>query len=64
MQSMKKEVDKAEYLRYVSNPAAYRREREETIPIVWKCGYGWYGCEVVESNGHYYRIDKIGESCD
>lgn len=64
MDQVKKEISQAEYLSYVSNPAAYRREREKTIPVVWKCGYGWYGCECHESNGKYYRTDLVGESCD
>lgn len=64
MQSMKKEISKAEYLRYISNSAAYRREREKTIPQCWAVGYGWYGVECVKSNDMYFRIDHIGNSCD
>ena len=64
MRDLTTEVRKSDYLHYKSNPAAYNREREENLPIVLKCGCGWYGCEVVESNGHYYQIDKVGESCD
>lgn len=64
MDSMKKEISKEEYLKYVSNPAAYRRERRETVPTVWIIGYGYYGCECFESNGHYFRVDKVGSSCD
>ena len=64
MNSEKKEISKAEYLKYVSNPAAYRRERKETIPRVWKKGYHWYGCECRESNGRYFRIDQVGGRCD
>lgn len=65
MQKITKEISKEEYLKYQSNPARYNRERKEDIPITWACGYGWYGCQCYESsNGHYYRDDNIGDSCD
>ena len=64
MDQVKVEISKSEYLRYLSNPAAYRRERETTIPLVWEKGYGWYGCECHESHGHYFRVDHVGDSCD
>ena len=65
MRDVKQEITKKDYLKYQSNPAAYSRERHETIPIQWECGYGWYGCYCYESGtGHYYRVDRLGESCD
>jgi hypothetical protein len=65
MQTITKKISKREYLEYVSNPAAYNKERKEHIPTVWACGYGWYGCTCYESsNGQYYRDDRIGGSCD
>ena len=64
MQGVKVEISKEEYMRYKFDPAQYRRERKETIPQVWVAGYGWYGVECHESNGHYYRVDQIGDSCD
>lgn len=64
MQDVKVEISKEEYTRYKFDPAQYRRDREKTVPIVVLKGYGWYGVECHESNGHYYRVDKIGDSCD
>lgn len=64
MNKVTTEISKAEYLRYKSNPAAYRREREGLIPDAWVRGYGWYGCFCHESHGHYFRVDSIGNSCD
>lgn len=64
MRTIKTEVGKTDYLHYMSNPAAYNREREGTLPMCVTAGCGWYGCQVVESHGHYFRIDKVGESCD
>ena len=64
MQNVKTEISKKEYLNYVSNPAAYRRERKERIHQTWIAGCGWYGVECHESNGRYFRVDQIGDSCD
>lgn len=65
MNEVRTEISKTEYLKYTLNPAEYNRDRKETIPFNWAVGYGWYGCRCYESsNGHYYRLDSIGESCD
>lgn len=65
MQTVTTRITKREYLRYTSDPAAYNREREKTIPVNWARGYGWYGCRCYESsNGQCYRDDRIGASCD
>ena len=65
MREVKMEISKDEYLRYESNPAAYNRERRETIPINMACGTGWYGCTCYKSiTGQYFRIDTVGDSCD
>lgn len=29
-----------------------------------KMGYGVYGAEVTEANGHFYLVYERGESCD
>lgn len=29
-----------------------------------KCGYGFYGCRLISSNGKYYIMRKFGGTCD
>ena len=64
MSDVRTEISKEEYLEYKANPSAYNRERRGKIPVNWFRGYGWYGCECYESHGHYYCVDKVGDSCD
>lgn len=65
MSDVRTEISKREYLKYQADPAKYHQERKEDLPIQWVRGWGWYGCYCYESsNGHYYRCDRLGDSCD
>ena len=64
MQDVTVEISEEEYRRFMDDPAKYREERYDEIPDNWKLGNGWYGVSCYERNGHYYRSDAIGSSCD
>lgn len=65
MQNIKKKISSEEYRRlsYLKQ-SDLNFEVEKTIPIHWKCGYGWYGCKLIEEDGKYYIEHRIGDSCD
>lgn len=62
---VKEQINREEYERY-SNMAVgdFHREVEAGISDSWRWGYGWYGCYLMEEDGKYYIIHKIGDTCD
>lgn len=65
MQTIRSKINSEEYSRLSKlKPAELNFEIEKTIPIHWSCGYGWYGCRLVEDDGKYYIEHKLGDSCD
>lgn len=62
------EISKEEYER-VTAVEGYKgkldSEYESTMSDAIRWGYGFYGCNVVaDSDGKYYYMVKIGNSCD
>ena len=60
-----KEITKDEYNR-LANMTYKEREDEITEPLGQEvfCGYGFYGCGVLEIGNKYYTYYKRGSTCD
>lgn len=66
MEKLKTEISKEEYerLQNMSYADQHAALFPDGLPEAWEFGYGYYGHSVYESGGKYYRVFKIGSSCD
>ena len=66
MDNLTKEITREEFekLRAMSYSEQEKYLLPNGIPEAWAYGYGYYGHEVYQRNGKYYRRFKIGSSCD
>lgn len=65
MQRYKEIISKKEYDQlYQLSRAELIQTVENKIPDNWSCGYGWYGCQLLQDNNKYYIIHDLGQSCD
>lgn len=63
MNRVETEITKEEYER-LSKCENLNAEIEPTISDIWRYGYGWYGCRLLEHDNRYYIEHNIGSSCD
>ena len=63
MRYVKKTISKEEYDKY-SKMTKKELIDSLVLPIEWVCGYGYYGCDVMEQDGRFYVVHTIGNSCD
>lgn len=64
MSIIKNEISKELYDKVKNIEKWPERMQYFDIPIEWKCGYGYYGCDVMEQDGKFYVVHTIGSSCD
>lgn len=65
MQEVKERISKELYDAYKSIPESeFNKKIKENIPIYWECGYGWYGCRLLEERDEHYIVHTIGDTCD
>ena len=65
MEIRMKKISEARYKKLVAmgNKKAYGCMLAEA-PMMWRCGYGIYGCRPVEKDGKFYVEYTTGDVCD
>lgn len=63
MRYVKKIISKEEYDKYSK---MNKKDLVDSLdlPVEWVCGYGYYGCDVINKGEEYYIIHTVGDSCD
>jgi len=65
MQVKIKKVSKEEYLDYKENPKGMcDRFASRHLGVSDLYGYGFYGMQLMESEGEYYVRYELGDSCE
>lgn len=66
MRIIKHEISKGEYERL--QQMSYQKQQThlfpDGVPVMWECGYGYYGHKLVKSGDEYWVEFTLGSSCD
>ena len=66
MQKVREEITKEQFEKLQA--MSYAEQHDELfpngVPESWAMGYGYYGHLLIEKDGKYYAVYKIGSSCD
>lgn len=66
MKTVKHEITKEQYdkLKDMSYQKQHIHLFPEGVPVMWECGYGYYGHKLVHSGDEYWVEFTLGSSCD
>lgn len=66
MQTIKQELSKEDYNKL--KQMTYMQQHDflfpDGVPVVWECGYGYYGHSIWTDGKECWAEFKIGKSCD
>ena len=66
MRTVKHEITKEQYdkLKDMSYQKQHNHIFSAGVPVIWECGYGYYGHKLVKSGDNYWVEFTLGNSCD
>ena len=66
MKTVKHKLSQEEYekLKQMPYPEQHTHLFPDGVPVMWECGYGYYGHKLVRNEEGYWVEFTLGSSCD
>ena len=66
MRTVKHKISKERYeaLQQMSYSKQHIHLFPDGVPVMWECGYGYYGHKLVQNNEGYWVEFTLGDTCD